>query len=307
MITNSKIIDGKKIASTIRIEVALHAQKLKTLNIFPGLAVIQVGDNASSTIYVNNKIKAAKAANIRSVVLKFDENSTTRQLKIKIEQLNNDLKINGILVQLPLPSHMDVAEIINTIHPSKDVDGLTIENVGRLILEKKGFTPCTPQGCLILIKSIEPQISGLNVVVVGRSHIVGRPMANLLINQDCTVTVAHSKSMNILAICKQADILIIAAGRPRLVNKDWIKQGAIVIDVGICRVGLEDGSTKLIGDVDFDDVISKVRAITPVPGGVGPMTIACLLQNTIKATLEQHHLTIDNASQLIKNTKFAID
>jgi methylenetetrahydrofolate dehydrogenase (NADP+) / methenyltetrahydrofolate cyclohydrolase len=300
MIINNKVIDGRKIATLIREEVSLYAQKLKALNIVPGLAVIQVGDDQNSTIYVNNKIKAAKAANIQSFIFKFDNTVTTKQLMIRIEHLNNDLKINGILVQLPLPSHIDITKVINTIHPAKDVDGLTVENVGKLVTRQNSLLPCTPQGCLLLIKSIEPKISGLNAVVIGRSNIVGRPMANLLINQDCTVTVAHSKSENIKEISKQADILVVAIGKPKLVSQDWVKQDAIVIDVGISRTTQENGNTILTGDVDFDNVLPKVRAITPVPGGVGPMTIACLLKNTIKATLEQRHLVIDATAQLVK-------
>ena len=302
MTLESKIIDGKRIASNIREDIFHQTSMLQQHNIAPGLAVIQVGDNPSSTIYVANKVKAATAANIHSFVFKFEENIHTKQLKIKIEHLNNDPKVNGILVQLPLPSHIDTMEIINTIAPEKDVDGLTIENVGRLVTRQKGLMPCTPQGCLILIKSVEPKIKGLPAVVIGRSNIVGRPMSNLLINEDCTVTMAHSKTQHIEEVCKQADILVVAAGKPKLVNSNWVKDGAIVIDVGINRT-TQPATTKLLGDVDFDDVLPKVRAITPVPGGVGPMTIACLLKNTVEATMNQRGLMLDTEGHIVKKDK----
>jgi methylenetetrahydrofolate dehydrogenase (NADP+)/methenyltetrahydrofolate cyclohydrolase len=304
MTTNQKIIDGKRIALSIREEVLLQTKELNSFGISPGLAVIQVGDNPSSTIYIANKIKAAQAANIESFVFKLDESTTTKQLKVKIEHLNNRPKINGILVQLPLPPHIDTNEIINSISPVKDVDGLTIENVGKLVTNQPGLVPCTPQGCLILIKSIEPVIKGLNAVVIGRSNIVGRPMSNVLINEDCTVTVVHSQTQHIETICKQADILVVAAGKPNLVNENWVKDGAIIIDVGINKTLSPSGTTKLIGDVNFDSVLNKVRAITPVPGGVGPMTIACLLKNTIKASLIQHNMVINDSSKITKKDKF---
>jgi methylenetetrahydrofolate dehydrogenase (NADP+)/methenyltetrahydrofolate cyclohydrolase len=299
MISENKIIDGKSIAKSIREEISHQANMLKAFNIIPGLAVIQVGHNPSSTIYVRNKVKAATEANINSFVFQFEESTNTEQLKMKIEHLNNDPKVNGILVQLPLPNHIESMEVINTIAPEKDIDGLTIENVGKLVTRQKGLIPCTPQGCLILIKSIEPVIKGLQAVVVGRSNIVGRPMSNLLLNEDCTVTIAHSRTYNIEKICKKADILVIAAGKPKLVKKEWVKDEAIVIDVGINRI-TKFATTKLLGDVDFDNILPKVRAITPVPGGVGPMTIACLLKNTIEATMCQKELMLNKNGVIVK-------
>lgn len=302
MTSENKIIDGKIIAANVKKEVFHQTTMLKNLGFTPGLAVVQVGNNPSSTIYVANKIKAATAANIHSFVFKFEEEIHTKQLKMKIEHLNNDPKINGILVQLPLPKHIDAVEIINAIAPEKDVDGLTIENVGKLVTKQDGLVPCTPQGCLNLIKSIEPVIKGLNAVVIGRSNIVGRPMSNLLINENCTVTVTHSQTQHIEEICKQADILIVAAGKPKLVKSNWVKDDAIVIDVGN-TISLSDNITKITGDVDFDNVLTKVRAITPVPGGVGPMTIAYLLKNTIKATLNQRGLLLDTNGNIVKKDK----
>jgi methylenetetrahydrofolate dehydrogenase (NADP+)/methenyltetrahydrofolate cyclohydrolase len=299
MISENKIIDGKSIAKNIREEILHQANMLKAFNTIPGLAVIQVGHNPSSTIYVRNKVKAATEANIHSFVFQFEESTNTEQLKMKIEYLNNDPRVNGILVQLPLPKHIESMEVINTIAPEKDIDGLTIENVGKLVTQQKGLIPCTPQGCLILIKSIEPVIKGLEAVVVGRSNIVGRPMSNLLLNEDCTVTIAHSRTHNIEKICKKADILVIAAGKPKLVKKEWVKDEAIVIDVGINRI-TKFATTKLSGDVDFDNILPKVRAITPVPGGVGPMTIACLLKNTIEATMRQKELMFNKNGDIVK-------
>jgi methylenetetrahydrofolate dehydrogenase (NADP+)/methenyltetrahydrofolate cyclohydrolase len=302
MTSENKIIDGKSIAENLRKGISRQTTMLKALNIIPGLAVIQVGHNPSSTIYITNKIKAATETSIHSFVFTFEENTNTKQLKMKIEHLNNDPKINGILVQLPLPSHIDSIEVINAIAPEKDVDGLTTENVGRLVTKQKGLIPCTPQGCLLLIKSTEPVIKGLHAVVIGRSSIVGRPMSNLLVNENCTVTIVHSATRDIEKICKQADILVIAAGKPGLVKKGWVKDGAIVIDVGINRITKLD-TTKLLGDVDFDNVFPKVRAITPVPGGVGPMTIACLLKNTIEATMNQRGLVFDKNDHIVKKDK----
>lgn len=287
MENKSKIIDGREIADQIRLQVENDVVMLAEMHITPGLAVVQVGDNPSSTIYVNNKIKAAKSVGIHSFIYKLDEHCTTKHLKVKIEHLNNDPKIHGILVQLPLPASVDTNEIINAIAPEKDVDGLTVQNVGLLVTKQDGFVPCTPQGCLHLLKTMLPNLSGLNAVVIGRSNIVGRPMANVLINEDCTVTVVHSKTKDIEEICRKADILVVAVGSPKFLKASWVKEGAVVIDVGINRDG---SSKKLIGDADFFELLPKVKAITPVPGGVGPMTIACLLKNTVKATLNLRHL-----------------
>lgn len=281
------IIDGKKIAQELKNSIRLDVLALEKLHITPGLAVIQIGNNPASTIYVNNKVKAAKELGIHSFVYNLEESCSLKHLTMKIEHLNNDPKVNGILVQLPLPAHIDTNMIINAIAPEKDVDGLTCNNIGKLVTKQEGLVACTPQGCLHLIKTILPELDGLNAVVIGRSNIVGRPMTELLINENCTVTIVHSHSKNIPHLTSQADILVVAVGKAHLIKKEWVKEGAVVIDVGINRV---EGPRKLLGDVDFNDVLPQVKAITPVPGGVGPMTIAYLLQNTIKATLMQRHL-----------------
>lgn len=298
---NNKIIDGKAIADNIRAEILAHTKALGAMNVTAGLAVIQVGDNPNSTIYVANKVKAAKEVGIHSFVFKLDEPTTTKHLKVKIEHLNNDPKTHGILVQLPLPSYVDTQEVLNTILPTKDVDGVTTENIGRLVTKQDGLVPCTPQGCLILLKSVIHSLTGLNAVVIGRSNIVGRPMSNILINENCTVTLAHSYTKNLEEICQQADIIVVAVGAPKLVKSSWIKPGAVVIDVGINRI-----NNVLIGDVDLTDVLAKVSAITPVPKGVGPMTIACLLKNTIKATMQQRNLAFDETGAIIRKEKFRL-
>lgn len=299
--TDNKIIDGKSIADNIRAEIATHTKALGAMNVIAGLAVIQVGDNPNSMIYVANKIKAAKEVGIHSFVFKLDEPTTTKHLKVKIEHLNNDPKIHGILVQLPLPSYVNTQEVLNTISPAKDVDGVTTENIGRLVTKQDGLVPCTPQGCLILLKSVIPDLTGLDAVVIGRSNIVGRPMSNILINENCTVTLTHSYTKNIEEICRQADIIVVAIGVPKLIKSSWIKPGAVVIDVGINRI-----NNMLIGDVDFAEILTKVRAITPVPKGVGPMTIACLLKNTIKATMQQRSLVFDKTGAIVRKDKFRL-
>ena len=299
--TDNKIIDGKSIADNIRAEIATHTKALGAMNVIAGLAVIQVGDNPNSMIYVANKIKAAKEVGIHSFVFKLDEPTTTKHLIVKIEHLNNDPKIHGILVQLPLPSYVNTQEVLNTISPAKDVDGVTTENIGRLVTKQDGLVPCTPQGCLILLKSVIPDLTGLDAVVIGRSNIVGRPMSNMLINENCTVTLTHSYTKNIEEICRQADIIVVAIGVPKLIKSSWIKPGAVVIDVGINRI-----NNMLIGDVDFAEILTKVRAITPVPKGVGPMTIACLLKNTIKATMQQRSLVFDKTGAIVRKDKFRL-
>ncbi len=274
------IIDGKKIAAELRQKLAQDVAALKKTGKNPGLAVILVGDDPASHVYVGNKIKACKEVGIESIEHRLPENAAAGQLDMLIRQLNSDPAVHGILLQLPLPKHLNADLSIQMIAPEKDVDGLTFVNQGKLVAgDSTGLVPCTPQGSLRLIHSVKKDLSGLNAVVIGRSLLFGKPMAQLLIGENCTVTTAHSKTKDLPAVCRQADILVAAVGRAKMVKGDWVKPGAIVIDVGINR--LETG--KLAGDVDFDEVVKVAGAISPVPGGVGPMTIACLLQNTLKA------------------------
>lgn len=277
------IINGKEIAQKVVDEVQKDVAKLKERGITPGLAVILVGENPASKLYVNIKKKVAVKAGMNSFVFEMDESVSTEEILNKITELNTSQDVHGILVQLPLPKHIDSVKIINTIAPKKDVDGFTVENVGKLVTKQDALFPCTPQGCLHLIKSVQPDIAGMHAVVVGRSNIVGKPMADLLLHENCAVTTIHSKTKTPEAIAKTADILVVAAGKPGLVNRNWVKEGAIVIDVGISKVN-KDGVEALSGDVDFESIQPIAKAITPVPGGVGPMTIAYLLKNTIKAT-----------------------
>ncbi len=270
------IIDGKAIAKDLKGKVA---QEIETLDQKPGLAVILVGDDPASKVYVQNKIKACGQVGINSVKHVLPPDTSSEDIENLILDLNNNDEINGILLQLPLPPHLDSSRLIQLIKPEKDVDGLNLVNVGALASGVDGMVPCTPQGCLILIKSIISDLSGLNAVVIGRSLLLGKPMAQLLLRENCTVTMAHSQTKDIADICKNADIIVAAVGKEKLVKADWVKEGACVIDVGINR--MENG--KLCGDVDFEDVVAVAGAISPVPGGVGPMTIACLMANTLKA------------------------
>jgi len=279
---NSNIIDGKAIAATVIEQVKENLNHIKNKGVEPCLAVIIVGDDPASKIYVARKKQMATKIGIKSLVFEIDKNVTTETIVSKIIQLNNDQSVHGILIQLPLPPHIDATIVINSINPKKDVDGFTIENVGKLVTNQDGLVPCTPQGCLHLIKSVEKNIQGLHSVVIGRSNIVGRPMANLLLHENCTVTTIHSKTINPKEIAKTADILVVATGIPNLIDQEWVKKGCIVIDVGISRIS-ENGIEKLVGDVNFEAVQKVARAITPVPGGVGPMTISYLLKNTLKA------------------------
>tara|TARA_B100001121_G_scaffold199745_1_gene174675 strand:- start:435 stop:1277 length:843 start_codon:yes stop_codon:yes gene_type:complete len=272
------IIDGKKEAEIIRNEIKKEISdlKLKT-NKTPTLAVILIGDYVPSLIYVKNKEKNAKEVGMNSKVIKYPKTVSEKEVLKKIEELNKNANTSGILVQLPLPDQINKEKIINAIHPSKDVDGFNPVNVGNLSSGYKSIVPCTPLGCLLLIKKIDPDLSGKHAVVIGRSNLNGKPMAQLLLRENCTVTIVHSKTNNLQNECLKADILIAAAGVPNLVKKDWIKKNVIVIDVGINKV-----EEKIVGDVKFDELKDKVKAITPVPGGVGPMTIACLLKNTLE-------------------------
>ena len=275
------IIDGKKIAEQLRDKIKSDIKKMSDNN-KPGLAVILIGEHPASQIYVRNKEKFANEVGINSSVLRFDENISERDLKNEIKKLNDDPNVHGILVQLPLPKHISQKDIIQSIDPDKDVDGFHPINVGNLSSGNNAMVPCTPLGCYYLIKKVIPNLSGLNAVVIGRSNINGKPMAQLLLKENCTVTIVHSKTKNIEEICKKGDIIIAAVGKPKMVKSDWVKNTAVIIDVGINRIEI-NGKNKIVGDVDFDNIQDKVKGISPVPGGVGPMTIACLLENTLKA------------------------
>jgi len=286
------IIDGKKTARRLRQSIAHHVEVLVADHkIMPGLAVVLVGDDPASQIYVASKEKLAVAAGMRSYVHRLPKNTSQDALLELLRKLNKDKKVHGILVQMPLPKQIDTATILRAIDPAKDVDGLHIENVGRLASGLPGLVPCTPLGCLTLLRSIMPNMSGLHAVVVGRSNLVGKPMAQLLLRENCTVTIAHSRTPQLSHVTRQADILVVAVGRPQLVKADWVKPGAIVLDVGISREQSVEGS-RIVGDVDFASVREVAGYITPVPGGVGPMTIACLLGNTVAACCRQNELTV---------------
>lgn len=278
----TEIIDGKARAARLREDIAQKAEQLKKdKGVIPGLAVVIVGDDPASQVYVRNKGKQATAVGFRSFTHTLPAETTTAELLSLIELLNNDEDVDGILVQLPLPEQIDETAVIDCISPDKDVDGFHTTNVGRLTIGEQGFAPCTPLGCTILIKDCVSDLSGLHAVIVGRSNIVGKPMSALLLRENCTVTVAHSRTKDLPSLCRQADILVAAVGRQEMVKGDWIKPGAIVIDVGINRMDIGDGKTKLVGDVEFETASQVAGFITPVPGGVGPMTIACLLSNTL--------------------------
>ena len=285
--TDAQIIDGKAIAKNLRENLKETVSQLKQKhNITPGLAVVLVGEDPASQVYVRNKVKQTNEVGMASFEHKLPANTTEENLLNIINQLNMDISVHGILVQLPLPDHIDSKIIVEAISPAKDVDGLHPMNAGYLALGQKGLVPCTPLGSVILAKTIHEDLTGLNAVVIGRSHLVGKPVAQLLLQENCTVTIAHSRTKNLPEVTKQADIVIAAVGRPEMVKADWIKPGATIIDVGINRVSAPEkgeGKTKLVGDVDFDLASGVAGAITPVPGGVGPMTIACLLRNTVQA------------------------
>ena len=272
------IIDGKKVAAELREELKRKVAELKsTYNVVPGLTVILVGEDPPSKIYVRNKEKSAIEVGINSEVIRYPANLEEKVLLDKIKELNNNNKVSGILVQLPLPKHIDKRKIIETIDPGKDVDGFHPVNVGNLSSGYDSSIPCTPFGCCLLIKKVEKNLSGKHAVVIGRSNLNGKPIAQLLLKENCTVTITHSKTKDLKAECLRADIIIAAVGIPKLVKGNWVKKGAIVIDVGINK-----NDSGLVGDVDFDEVSKVAKAITPVPGGVGPMTIACLLNNTVE-------------------------
>ena len=272
------IIDGKKSAAKLRENLKKKIKDLKSnFNSVPGLTVILVGEDPASKIYVKNKEKFSKDVGINSEVIRYPENVEEKVVLDKIEELNKNKSVSGILVQLPLPKHINKKKVIETIRPDKDVDGFHPVNVGNLSSGYESNIPCTPLGCFLLLKEIEKNLSGKHAVVIGRSNLNGKPMAQLLLKENCTVTITHSKTKNLKAECNKADIIIAAVGKPKLVKRDWVKKNAIVIDVGINKT--ESG---IVGDVDFEEVSKIARAITPVPGGVGPMTIACLLNNTVE-------------------------
>lgn len=290
----AQIIDGKAIAEDLRSRIGQKVSSLKkTHNLTPGLAVVIVGENPASQVYVRNKAKQSEHVGIASFIHRLPEDCAQESLLALVAQLNANKAVHGILVQLPLPDHMDSSAILNAIDPDKDVDGFHPISAGRLLTAQAGLIPCTPLGCIILAKHITPDLSGAHAVVIGRSNIVGKPVAQLLLQANCTVTMSHSRTKDLPRVAAQADILVAAVGRPEMVKADWVKPGATVIDVGINRVAAPekgDGKTKLVGDVDFTGVAEVAGAITPVPGGVGPMTIACLLRNTLQAAYHSANL-----------------
>ena len=282
------ILDGKKIAQNLKDQLKIEIENIKIKsNRVPGLAVIQVGNVAASSVYVKAKTKAAKEVGIDVIDHHLEESLNQNDLINLINKLNNNDDVNGILVQLPLPKTIDEEAVLNSIVPEKDADGFHPLNVGKLSISQKNdeslMIPCTPYGCLLLLRELNINLAGKNAVVIGRSNIVGKPMAQLLLKESCTVTTVHSKTVDIKSICRNADILVAAIGKAEFIKNDWVKDGAIIIDVGINRVEINEKKSKLVGDVLFDDVKKKVFAISPVPGGVGPMTIACLLRNTLIA------------------------
>ena len=282
--STASVIDGKAAAAELREDLARRVARLKEeRGVTPGLAVILVGDDPASAIYVRNKGRAAARAGMEAADIKLAASTTREALLEAVAARNADPSVHGILVQLPLPGHIDAAEIVDAIDPDKDVDGLHVVNAGRLAAGLAGMVPCTPLGCLILLKRTLGALEGRKALVLGRSNLVGKPMAQLLIREHCTVTVAHSRTRDLAGECRAADILVVAAGRPQLVRGDWIKPGAAVIDVGINRIDGGGDKPDLVGDVAFDEAARVAGAITPVPGGVGPMTIACLLENTYAA------------------------
>jgi methylenetetrahydrofolate dehydrogenase (NADP+)/methenyltetrahydrofolate cyclohydrolase len=286
----ARLIDGKAVAADLRAEIAEGVKAFQNRHGFvPGLAVVLVGNDPASEVYVRNKGRQTREVGMQSIEDRLPAETTEADLLAKVAALNADPTIHGILVQLPLPDHIDERRVIEAITPEKDVDGFHPINVGRLSAGEKALVPCTPSGCVILTKSVEPDLSGREAVIVGRSNIVGKPLAQLLLRENCTVTIAHSRTRDLPQVVRRADIVCAAVGRPEMVRGDWIKPGAIVIDVGINRVpAAEPGKTRLVGDVAFDEAAAVAGAITPVPGGVGPMTIACLLQNTLAAARMIH-------------------
>jgi methylenetetrahydrofolate dehydrogenase (NADP+) / methenyltetrahydrofolate cyclohydrolase len=286
---NARIIDGKTISADLRAKVADAVQRLRRdRGLVPGIAVVLVGDNPASEVYVRNKSKAVAEAGMRAFDHKLPSTTSETDLLSLIAELNTDRNVNGILVQLPLPKQIDAQKIIASIDAAKDVDGFHPLNVGRLASGLPALVPCTPMGCVLLAKTAHQSLAGLEAVVIGRSNIVGKPVAQLLLAENATVTVAHSKTNDLPSVCRRADLLVAAIGRPEMVRGDWIKPGATVIDVGINRVPSDGGKSRIVGDVAYAEGVDVAGAITPVPGGVGPMTIACLLLNTLRAACAQN-------------------
>ena len=290
---DNKIIDGKGFAAGLRGRIATAVSQLKSdHDLTPGLAVVLVGEDPASQVYVRNKGKQTVEAGMNSWEHKLDASTSEATVLDLVESLNNDPAVHGILVQLPLPDQIDTEKVINAIDPAKDVDGFHVINAGRLATGQESLVACTPVGCVMLAKDRLGNLSGLEAVVVGRSNIVGKPVAQLLLQENCTVTIAHSRTKDLDAVCRRADLLVAAVGRPEMVRGDWIKPGACVIDVGINRIEKPDGGTKLVGDVAYDEAFEVAGSITPVPGGVGPMTIACLLYNTVRAACAQKGVAV---------------
>ena len=288
------IIDGKAVAAALRGRIGQAVEGLKTDHgLTPGLAVVLVGEDPASQVYVANKAKQTVEAGMLSLEHKLPASASEAELLALIAKLNADPKVHGILVQLPLPKHIDSQKVLFAVDPAKDVDGFHPINAGRLAIGEPALVPCTPLGCVILAKQVRPDLTGLEAVVVGRSNIVGKPVAQLLLAENCTVTVAHSRSHDLPVICRRADLLVAAVGRPEMIQGDWVKPGAIVIDVGINRI-TRDGRARLVGDVDFASAARVAGFITPVPGGVGPMTIACLLRNTVQAACHSRGVSLPN-------------
>ena len=293
--THARIIDGKAFAAGVRARVAARVDALKGGHgIEPGLAVVLVGENPASEVYVRNKARQTRACGMRSFEHRLPATTSQDDLLALVRRLNDDSAVSGILVQLPLPEQVSADAVIATIDPGKDVDGFHTTNAGLLAVGGDGLVPCTPLGCLMLLKDRLGSLSGARALVLGRSNIVGKPMAQLLIRESCTVTVAHSRTRDLAGECRRAEILVAAVGRPRMVPGDWVRPGATVIDVGINRIDAGNGATKLVGDVDFESALPVAGAITPVPGGVGPMTIACLLHNTVLAACRRHGVAVPN-------------
>ena len=290
---SAALIDGKAQAAALRVRVAGEVRRLAARDVVPGLAVVLVGADPASEVYVRNKGRQTVEAGMRSFDHTLAADVSEAEVLALVGRLNADPQVDGILVQLPLPAQIDAQKVIEAIDPAKDVDGFHPVNAGRLMTGVDGLVPCTPLGCLMLVHSVRPEIAGLEAVVVGRSNIVGKPVAQLLLAQSCTVTVAHSRTRDLPAVCRRADILVAAVGRPEMIRGEWVKPGATVIDVGINRVpnpGAGEGKTRLVGDVAFEEAKEIAGAITPVPGGVGPMTIACLLRNTVVAACRRRGL-----------------
>ncbi len=289
----AKLIDGKVIAADLRARVATEVARIKASHgVIPGLAAVLVGADPASQVYVRSKVKQTEAAGMASFEHLLPATTSQAELLAVVDKLNRDPSVHGILVQLPLPKGLDPQAIVAAIDPAKDVDGLSPVNAGRLANGLPALTPCTPLGCIILSKTVHASLEGMNAVIIGRSNLVGRPLVQLLLNENATVTIAHSRTRDLPAICKQADLLYAAVGKAEMVKGSWIKPGATVIDVGINRIPLADGKTRLVGDVAFGDAREVAGAITPVPGGVGPMTVACLLVNTLRAACAIHGLGV---------------